>query len=1249
MSDSPKWTLEQSKAIYEKDNNILVAAAAGSGKTAVLVERIIQKILTEKFDIDKLLVVTFTNAAASEMRERILSAIYKKLDEEPNNTHLERQILLLGKANICTIHSFCLDVIRNYFYEIDLPANFKIASQEEVEILKQETLEDVLDDLYASEDEGFLRLVENYATYSDDEKIRNLILDIYKFIQSMSFPNEWLNEKIEIFNKPLENQDFSQNIYGKILLDSLKEKTYDVLCNFRTIQKNLLKYPELENTISSIDNDLEKIKAFYQSIESGWDTAYIAKGEGKKFSLDRWKADKDGSDYKEEVKTKRDKLKERLQKQIEEILKYPSSIAYENIYAMYSTLKAIYDVIIKFEDEYTKRKRDKNIIDFNDIEHYALHILVKKNEQDEFVPTDVALSYRDKFKEIAIDEYQDSNQVQEYILSTISNGKNMFMVGDVKQSIYRFRQACPELFMEKYDTYYKITGASAAENVDESANGKTIQLFKNFRSRKNILDFTNIIFENIMSKDLGEIDYTEEEYLNLGLLDYPEDTNSYSNENLNKTEILLIELKENEEEQEEVGIEDSDDFSEEQEDITQIFEKEELEAKVLAKKIKEIIDSKVQVYDKNTKALRDVTYKDIVVLLRKTALVSNIFEKELYKENIPVYSDANSEYLETYEIQTILNTLKIIDNPLDDISLVSVLRSEIGAFTDNELVKIRLKNRDQNYYYSLIEAQNSDDESLRLKVQRFVDLYNDWKTKSKYLSLAELVWDIFTATGFYEYVSMMPNGKIRKANLKKLFEHAKSYETTSFKGLFSFIQYIEKVKTGNSDISPAKLIGENENVVRIMSIHKSKGLEFPIVFLANANKNFNANDLRKEILLHQKYGLGPQYINHDLHITCSTSAKDALKIVNKKESLSEEMRILYVALTRAREKLYIIATANNIEKVLKEKVEQLDVYNSKASKLNPILLQKSKSFLDWVLLVYQTKRLEELASIDIVEKDSISQNTIEEEPVRTFDFDKDFDEEAVYNKLHFEYKNKISTILPLKSTVSKIKQIDENEDSVYDLLDGQFRLELDSNEQAKEEFFIANRLDFENNKPQFMQTEDVKVSSARKGTITHLILKKLDFTKDYTLEDLQNIVNMLVQKNVITTQEASLVKLNQILNFLNSNIAKALKTAKTIYQEKPFVIKLSAHKIFENANEDLKDKSILVQGIIDLAYEDAGGDWYLVDYKTDYVENGNMDLIKQRYAKQLLIYKQALEEALNIKIKNAYIYSLSLNQTIEIA
>ncbi|MBR3697449.1 MAG: helicase-exonuclease AddAB subunit AddA [Clostridia bacterium] len=1195
------WTKEQKDAISKKNSNILVAAAAGSGKTAVLVERIIKKIAEDGLDIDKLLVVTFTSAAASQMRERVLEAIYKKIEEQPENEKLQKQLILLGKSNICTIHSFCLDIIRNNFYEIDLSSNFRIGTEEETELLKQEVLDDIFEELYESENEDFVKLIDTYTSYRGDDSLKELILKIYRFSQSTPFPEEWLEKSVQKFKKTDEIKDFSITDWGKILLQEIEEEIIDAIQSLKVYKNKCEKYIELEKFTACLSKDIENLVLFKETVKESWDKSYEFYCN---FSFGRWPTDKKVTlALKEESKIARDMVKKKINDVASKILLYDSREAYEDIYAMHEVLSSLKEVIFKFSKVYTERKKEKNIIDFNDIEHYALKILIKKNENGLYIPTEVAKKYQEKFVEIAIDEYQDSNLVQELILNTVSRGNNIFMVGDIKQSIYKFRQACPELFLEKYNLY----------SLDGNEKGIKIKLFKNFRSRENVLNFTNNIFENIMSSELGDIDYNKEEFLNFGA-DFDENIND-----LGKTEIHIIELEDSEKENE-------ISFQNEVTDDGDIIEKQELEARFIANKIDEYISKKIKVKDKK-EGYRPVKYRDIVILLRATSGVAPIFEKELLSRNIPVFSDATSEYLDTIEIQTIICLLKILDNPVDDISLVSVLRSQIGKFTDNDLVQIRLVNKNVKFYYSIKEAKEKLCGEIKIKIEKFLNKLDDWRKKSEYMNLAELIWEIYSDTGFYEYCGLMPNGTLRQANLKMLFERAKEYEKTSFKGLFNFIRFIEKFKAGNGDMSAAKIIGENENVVRIMSIHKSKGLEFPIVFLANSSKKANFMDLSDNILLHQNLGLGPEYINYERRIKYSTSAKQAIRVASKKEVLSEEMRVLYVALTRAKEKLIITSTDHNVKKKLEKKKELYNIYNSDDNKINPILVKKFSSYLDWIELVSFSKDSEKLIKINIHNKNEIKKSIIEnEEESPKFNFSKDVDIEKISDLFNFKYKHSLETELPSKSTVSKIKEmaIEKSNLTISPLLNKEVGL-----------LKVV---------PKFLENKDNKISRSRIGTITHLILQKIDYKNEYDLNKIKELIEEMISKSIITREEANSIQITKILEFLKTDFAKKIKNSKLIQKEKPFCTKILAKEIFENA----KDETVLVQGIIDLYFIDEENNLILVDYKTDFVEPGYEDELIIKYKKQLEIYKKALEEGTQKKVYKTYIYSIYLNKELEV-
>ena len=1208
-----EWTKEQSQAINEKGSNILVAAAAGSGKTAVLVERIIKKVVEDGIDIDRLLVVTFTNAAAAEMRERVLDAIYKKLDENPNDEKLLRQITLLNKASICTIDSFCLEVVRNNFYELEnLAPNFRIADTTEIELLKQEVIEDIFEKKYDEEDEDFSKLIHTYTSYRDDTPLKDLILKIYNYIQSNPFPEKWLSKKVEMFNIEEDlDKDFSKTPWGSVLLKEIEDELIDDISSLKTAEKLLYSNPDLEGYLKIIMHDIDMLEALKKNLNN-WDKAYEINSA---IEFIPWRGKRINTIEKDEAKAIRDAVKDNL-KILDNILVCDSKTANQDIFDMYSILVKLKNIILEFGEEFSKRKREKNIVDFQDVEHFALKILIKEDGKP--IPSDIAKKYQEKYEEIAIDEYQDSNLVQEYILNSVSKGNNIFMVGDVKQSIYKFRQAMPELFISKYKSY---------KNKDTKTNDDDlkIQLFKNFRSRENILYFTNLIFQDIMSDSLGNIEYNEGEYLNLGA-DYPD-----PKQNLN-TEIDVIDLSEEEEETKVLELEDDGEKIEEEDRIENV----ELEARFVANKIKELVDSKFQVCDKDKnnkdkKIYRDIKYKDIVILLRSTSTPAPVYEQELLNLEIPVFSDSSQEYLDSIEIQTIMSLLKIIDNPMQDIPLVAVLRSYIGKFTDNELVKIRLTDAYDNFYTCMQKAIIDVEESLKEKIQNFFDNLDKWRKEQEYLSLDELIWKIYSDTGYYNYVGLMPNGDLRQANLKMLFQKAKDYEGANFKGLYNFINFIDKLKTSSGDMGSAKLIGENDDVVRIMSIHKSKGLEFPVVFLSSTGKQFNLNDLKEDVLLHQDMGIGAKYIDYDKQVKYDTLSKLAIKNKILLETLSEEMRILYVALTRAKEKLFITGVTRDFKKDLEKIDGSIERYPKENGKINPILIKKCKKYLDWILLVYQYEK--NLCS-DKVDLNTYKKKTLiktlkkvdngEIDVIKELeDKSKDTNKEElnkISNVLNYKYPNMLDTVIPTKTAVTTLKQL-ESGDKV--LIEKEITLP----------------------KPKFLKTgEEEKITASKKGTLVHLCMQRLDEKVNYDLEKVKELLEELEAKKIITSKEKEAINPKKILEFTKSKIWEELKSAKEVEREKPFYINVPAKDIYkEETNEN-----ILVQGIIDLYYIDKDDNLNLVDYKTDYVETGNEQELVNKYRKQLDLYKQALEQAYNKQVKNTYIYSVYLNKIIEI-
>lgn len=1353
---SPKWTKEQQSVIDSRGGNLLVAAAAGSGKTAVLVERIIQMILNPdlKVDIDKLLVVTFTNAAASEMRERIGDAISKKLDENPEDEHLQDQLVLLNKASITTIHSFCLEVIKSNFHKINLDPNFRIGDETECSLMKLEAIDEAFDILYEEQDEEFCYLVDCYAEKRGDSNLQNLILSIYSFVMASPYPKEWLKQSAEDFNIA-DNFDFATSKWAKAILETIKIQMEGVETSMAKAIEDVSGIEELETFIDKLKIEYAKIKDIVDACDISWNDAYskIATMQFENYLKGVKRIPKDAPAYVKEEKDKAKNTRDNAKKAIEKIKKSVFSKHYddlkEEIKFLYPVVKSLSDVVLMFDKIYSQKKRDKGIIDFHDIEHFALQILTETDENGEFlfdeegknIPSDIALEYREKFYEIFIDEYQDSNQVQEVILSTIAkqNEPNRFMVGDVKQSIYRFRQAKPEIFLQKYATY----------DTDLSSKYKKIMLYKNFRSRKEVVDSVNYIFEHIMSKNLGEIDYNEEEKLNLGA-NFAE----VEDENIilgGPTEIHLMEKNVEEAENTENDEEEGEDL-----DASQI------EARMVGKIIRDIMRPNengeiMQVFDKKSGEYRNVEYKDIVILLRATSAWAPVFAEELINMDIPTYADMGQGYFETMEIQVIMSFLKVIDNPMQDIPLISVLRSPIYGFTPEDFIDIRTVDKkvsfyeamrmyagetidlnktedinsdesnletgdiideeieqvtsnilthiediadnqniqdemddyyqnvdysdfiyedeevlynddiiyDQEYineqYYSEIQEENQEDEKtlseLELKVRRFLDDLKELQEKSMYMSTDEFLWYIYTNSGYYAYCGALPGGAQRQANLRILFERAKQFEETSFKGIFNFINFISKLKKSNSDMGSAKTLGENANVVRIMSIHKSKGLEFPIVICSGMGRNFNTMDFRKDVLYHHELGYGPQIVDFERRISYPSIAKEALKCKINIENISEEMRILYVALTRAKEKLIITASIKDIEQHLHK--WSSNISNEKMVSKYDIL--NGKNYLDWMMpAVIKHRDLESIrekynisTGISIEDeskwavktwiRDDINFEKHEKEGIREILNNIDLSQsdteyyDQIQNKLNFEY--------PYLGVVKKAASI-----SVTEIKKRQE--EYDEQDESSSLYRRKTTL----KKPKFLSETQAKekITGARRGTIVHLIMEVLDFDKVNTESEIRAQIEDLIKRRVITEKESKVLSPRKILRFFKSPIAKRILSSKFVKREQKIYTQVKMNdiyindKVFKNNREIYEDESVMLRGVIDLYFEEDDG-LVILDYKTDWIddENNKKEII-HRYKKQLDIYAEVLSTLTGKKIKEKYLYLFSIDEQVKI-
>jgi ATP-dependent helicase/nuclease subunit A len=1215
-----KWTYEQQLAINTRGSNLLVAAGAGSGKTAVLVERIIKLVTDDKnpVDIDKLLVVTFTNAAASEMRERIAEALISKLDQNPEDRRLSNQLTLLNKATITTIHSFCLEVVRNNFFLIDLDPNFRIGDDTETLLLKLEAAEELFEELYQKEDnEDFLTLVESYGGTRDDKPLVDILLKLYDFVKSLPWPEKWLRDVLLSFEVK-EGFHFENSQWAAVILDSLKVEMSGLLNGMYVAIDKLHGESGLQSYLDNFEIEAESLEKLLDC--ENWEEF---RKQINAIEFDR--LPRAGKEIDPKVKDEVTKIRNEVKAKIKEIRNKFFSDDIEKIEkeikALYPIMKALVDLILLFDKKYADKKREKGIIDFNDIEHFALQILTEVDENGNVKPSEAALMYREKFQEIFVDEYQDSNLIQEVILSTIAreDTPNRFMVGDVKQSIYRFRQANPYIFFEKYNTY----------SSKEEDKNKKILLYKNFRSRPQIIDAVNFIFKKIMSKNVGEIDYTEEEKLNCGA--------DFGTPPLDAivggpVEIHLIEKNDETPEEEELEV-----YEEEEEEI---IDNIQVEARVVAQRIKELVTQNKKntfmVYDKNLKNYRPVEYRDIVILLRATERWAPVFLEELINAGIPAFADTGTGYFETTEIKTIISFLQVIDNPMQDIPLLAVLRSPIFSFTPEELIDIRLEEPNRAIYEAIKKVSQREDE-LGQKAKSFLESLKKWQEKAIYMPVDEFLWYLYQDTGYYAYVGAMPQGVQRQANLRILFERAKQYEETSFKGLFNFINFINRLKVSSGDMGSAKIVGENENVVRIMSIHKSKGLEFPVVIIAGLGKQFNLKDLSQSVLYHHLLGLGPEFVDFKRRISYPSIVKEAIKNKIKLESLSEEMRVLYVALTRAKEKLILVGSIKDIKKnvrkwanaaVLQDKVSDYDILNG-------------KSYMDWIgSAVIRHKDLEplrEFAGVSLSAEQDASKWEIKlwskkdvllekekndkidvVERLKSLDLDAHYSEfyEEVERRLSCVYPYEKACYLPAKLSVTEVKRIlnaeivDEDTTSIFE------------REVLKTPVFLEKKKG---------------LTAAEKGIAMHLVMQKLDLNKALSLNGIKGQVKDMVDREILTGEQAKEVDIQKIEGFFKTSLGERMLNSKNVKREVPFHIKLSSREIYKDLPEEYENEFIQVQGIIDCFFEEEDG-LVLIDYKTDYVQEGKVEEIKEKYRVQIELYSKALENITGKKVKEKYIY-----------
>ena len=1237
-----KWTPAQKSAIDTRDCNVLVSAAAGSGKTAVLVERIISMITDpdKNIDIDRLVVVTFTKAAAAQMKDKIRKALDSMLDDNPGDVNLLRQITLLNNAQITTIDSFCLWIIRNHFPEVNLDPGFRIMDEGEKKLIENDVLEDVLEEFYAEADEEFFNLVDAFGMGRDDSGLVSIIDKIYRFSRSNPWIDEWFDECMLVYDDETYDNPAIKELY-----DSIKNALLDYRDKYNRLVDICSEPAGPAAYTGALQSDLLGINEMINSQDFGELGRRI-----RIFSFEALSRKKDAGadpDIKEYIKGQRKLFKDYIGRLNDKIFLKDD----EGIFADMQGAGIQIRTLLKVAKVYAKRvsevKREKGIIDFNDMEHLALSILVKK-EDGKLVYTETADKLANRFEEILIDEYQDSNQLQEVILNAVSKTRlsgennNIYMVGDVKQSIYKFRLACPELFIEKYDTY------------GETGDNVRIELQRNFRSRENVLECANDVFSHIMNKNFSGIGYDDSVRLNAGF-PYPEYSDSNYGDEANKsTDVILI-------------------SSENEEEATT----RELEAGRLAKLIEGIVSSGVNVYDADENIYRPAEYRDIVILTRSVTGWADTFADALMDRGIPAYTDSSTGYFSVREIQVILSMLTIVDNPVQEISLAAAMMSYFGGFTAAELGMVRKlgrehadKNTHNNLYEHLKvtaglgedgnaldgagiksggadEMQESDVKQLSGKCALFLAKLTEYRDKSSVEPLYDLCWEMIYDSGYYDYVGTMPAGAQRQANLNVLLERAAGYGKSSYSGLFNFLRYIERLKKFDEDFAEGAASLDNENLVRIMSIHKSKGLEFPIVILAGAHKSINFMDATAPVLVDQNLGIAVDYVDLDRRTKTPTIIKGAMARRIVRESIAEEERLLYVAMTRAREKLIITGVVKDADKTL-------DKYRGRAEQLaaDGILSfadsENIKNYLDMIMPVCLMDSDKLKGSFKVMVDDGenswadVSEAGEMADEIKEAASDKNLTVQTE-TSVSYPLLDELPEYVPddnaagrMKLTVSQLKAMqadDDSEENAYmdESVKAALKKEADD-EQTDSEAMVepSNSII-----PKFISGKEVKLAANERGSAYHRVMECLDYSVSVNLEGVKADIESMLETGKMDELQVKSVNPWDINTFVQSDTGRRVANAVnygSVRREQPFV--------FEYEGQ-------LIQGIIDLYFEEDG-ELVIVDYKTDRVNKstaGEQELVK-RYAIQLDYYAKALAQLTGKYVKEKIIYSFTLGKGI---
>ncbi|MBF0779585.1 MULTISPECIES: helicase-exonuclease AddAB subunit AddA [unclassified Granulicatella] len=1228
-----KFTDAQWRAIFQEGQNILVSASAGSGKTTVLTQRIVEK-LKKGVSIEQLVVVTYTQAAALEMKERLERVIKEEINQSVDDTikrHLQMQISLLPQAYISTIHAFCLKLIRQYFYLVHLDPNCRLMSDDtEIALFKEDVWLQLKEKLY--QEDSFIQLAKAYSSDKYDDSLTELVFSLHAFALSNEYPDKWLNHLSDLYT--IQELGSSQ-LFQELIRPNVQAVIEESIAQLEYAIHFLKGESTLQKSVEILEQDYQHIYLIQQKLnqQSNFDDIYEAV---QNVNFERWKGagkkdDDTLKDLANKAKKIRDTIKDTITHLQKQIFNGTQDRQLELLHQQAPFIEEVVRVVKLFSERYTQAKREASVLEFSDLEHLTLDILAPIQKDGTRYESAIAKEFKEQFNEIMVDEYQDVNRLQEAILSYLTNGNNLFMVGDVKQSIYSFRLATPSLFLEKYIAYGQKSG------------GERIILAENFRSRGSVLQGVNFIFKQIMDKQVGDMLYDQDAMLVQGNMSFEQDEQY-------PLTVLLYEKEQTTPQRELLG------------DVDERFmidSKAEGEITMVAHKINELIQQQVLIQDNGQK--RPVTYQDIVLLVptrKHNVIIQEIFERY----TIPIFVSQADTYFQRTEVMIMMSVLRIIDNPYQDIPVVSVLRSPIVQLDENELAAIRINERTGNYFHAVLQfvnhyreksiVQNDFHHHIYDKLCVFLERLEKWRFMAHKESLVALIWTIYQDTQFLDYVLTLPSGKQRQANLHALYEHAKSYEQTQFKGLFQFVRFIEKMQEKDNDLAEVSHIAHSENAVQLMTIHASKGLEFPIVFIMDMGKSFNKQELHKPYIFTEEYGFGSDYFNHEYKWRYPTLARIGMMQFKEKKMLAEEMRKLYVALTRAKEQLFLVGSCQN-EKEYWESLEMIQEHK-------PITLPvasrlQSQSLLGWVSMALMRHRCAnnkylvekhyptELAhfpvqyTLSFYTNDALK-NVLKGDAVKTTiqewmnqqneHFKQESIEKLIY-QMHYHYPYEAATRTTSYQSVSELKRMIEDPDVL------QMEM-LGSNRYVVKEF----------KKPKFMEHAQ-EVNGATLGNAIHLFMQTIPLEEQITWNSIEQHIQWLVSNQLLSTQIGEKLSREQLFHFFSSSFGQyMIAHAKHVSREVPFSLVVKASQLFPN--ELHLDEKVLVHGIVD-GYIETDEGIVLYDFKTDNVTHKNArNVLIERYTNQLSVYANALEAILEKPVKHVYICALSVNETISI-